>query len=80
MDGAPVGRRRGGQANWLAAGREPLVRLGDSSAAKTTRMGDSDSVRFSDGEYIEGRPSTRGTARSLHSKTPISPRATFSGT
>ena len=26
----------------MEAGREPLVRLGDSSAAKTTRMGDSE--------------------------------------
>ena len=41
MDGAPVGRRGERQADGLAAGREPLFRLGDSSAAKTTRMGDS---------------------------------------
>ena len=31
-----------------------LALLGDNSAAKTPRMGDSDSVHFSDGEFIEG--------------------------
>ena len=49
MDGAFAGGRGEGQADWLAAGCEPLVLLGDRAAAKTTRMGDSDSVRFSDG-------------------------------
>ncbi|MDA9674568.1 hypothetical protein N9T98_00075 [bacterium] len=41
----------------LAAGCEPLTPLRDRSAAKITRMGDSDSLCFSDGKYIEGRPS-----------------------
>lgn len=38
----------------MTAGCEPLVLLGDRAPAKTTRIGDSDTVRFSDGEYIEG--------------------------
>ncbi len=38
------------QAYGLSTGCEPLVRLGVNSAAKTTRMGDSDSVHFRDGE------------------------------
>ena len=50
MDGAFAGCRGKGQADWLAAGSEPLVRLGDSSAAKSTRMGNVDSVRFRDGK------------------------------
>ena len=43
MGGAPLDRRGEGQADCLAARREYLVLLGDSSAAKTTLMGDSDS-------------------------------------
>ena len=52
MDGAPIGRGREGQADCLAARCEPLVLLGDRSAEKTTRMGDSNSVRFSDSEGV----------------------------
>lgn len=37
----------------MAAGCEPLVLLGDRSAAKTPQMGDSDSVHFSDGEEVQ---------------------------
>ena len=54
MDGAAFGGSRERQAYGLAAGSEPLTRLGDSPAAKTPRMGDLDSFRFRDGEYIEG--------------------------
>ena len=43
----------------MAAGRKPLTRLRGSAAAKTTRMGDSDSCRFRDGEYFEGMPLTQ---------------------
>jgi hypothetical protein len=37
----------------VIAGCEPLVLLGDRAPAKTTRIGDSDSVRFSDGEEAQ---------------------------
>ena len=57
MEGAAVGGRGEEQTDGLAAGGISLTRLGDNSAEKTTRMGDSDSFCFSDGEYIEGRPS-----------------------
>ena len=40
------------QADGLAAGCEPLTRLRDSSTAKTTRIGDSDSFCFRDGEGV----------------------------
>ena len=43
----------------MAAGREPLTRLGDRSADKTTRMGDLDLFSFSDCEYIEGMTLTQ---------------------
>ena len=43
----------------MAARGESLTRLGDSSAVKTPRMGDSDSVRFSDDEFIEGMTFTQ---------------------
>ena len=33
--------------------------MGENRTLKTTRMGDSDSVRFSDGEYIEGMTLTQ---------------------
>ena len=37
----------------MAAGFEPLVLLGDRAPAKITRIGDSDSVRFSDREEAQ---------------------------
>ncbi len=37
----------------MIAGCEPLVLLGDRAPAKTTRIGDSDSVRFSDREETQ---------------------------
>ncbi len=37
----------------MIAGCEPLVLSGDRAPAKTTRIGDSDSVRFSDGEEAQ---------------------------
>ena len=39
MDDAVAGRRRERQADWLAAGREPLVRLGDTDEEKATYLG-----------------------------------------
>ena len=36
-----------------------LTLLGETSAAKIPQMGDSDSVSFSDGEYIEGMTLTQ---------------------
>ena len=39
MDGAFIDRIREGQADGLAAGCEPLARMRDTAAAKTTRMG-----------------------------------------
>ena len=57
MDRAPVGGRGEGQAYGKAARGEPVVTLGDRSAAKITRMGDSDSLSFNDGEEVqEWRP------------------------
>ena len=41
---------------WFVCFQKGLVLLGDRSAEITTRMGDVNSVRFSDGEYIEGMP------------------------
>ena len=43
----------------MAAGGEPLVLLGDRSVAKTPLLGDSDSFRFRDCEYIEGMTLTQ---------------------
>ena len=43
--------------------KDSLAPLGDSSAAKTTQMGDSDSLCFRDCEYIEGTPLTHQTTR-----------------
>ena len=53
MDGALVGGRREGQAEWLATKSEPLVLFVDRSKAKLTRVGNSDSVRFSDNDTLE---------------------------
>lgn len=52
MDGAFVAVSTESQAYGLAAGSKPLVLLGERTAEKTTRMGDSNSVRFSDSEGV----------------------------
>ena len=41
-----MGRRGEGQADCLAAGREPLVLFGDYAGVTFTRTGDADSVCF----------------------------------
>ena len=53
MDGAVVGRRRTGQVDGMVAGSQPLTQSGDSSAAKTTRMGDSDSFCLRDDDEVQ---------------------------
>ena len=53
MDVAVIGGRGEGQADGLADGCEPLTRLGVRSAVMTTRLGDSDSCRFSDSEKVQ---------------------------
>ena len=46
-------RREKGQAYELLAGREALTRLGDSSAAKTPQMGDSDIKVLKQSEEVQ---------------------------
>ena len=53
MDVAVIGRRGERQADGLADGCEPLTRLGGRSAVMTTRLGDSDSFRFSESEKVQ---------------------------